>query len=366
MADSNDSQQKKKETSGQPLKKIRQTPPAPADKKPINFIALLSLFLAIVAIATIIYVLQANRQLQQDFDRQKNAMDSHLSALKTQQSMIKDNLESTDKHLEQTAKEIRERMEGLNQQFKLTMEQRLYENQDWMLLKARYYLELAQINAHWSDSKQTTIALLKQADTILSHLKNQAIFNIRQAVAREIAQLREKPEIDIAGLLSQLDAARQTTRKLPLAVTEAKFTASAHQPNKADEANSRAWRQRLQDSVSLLEKLVVVRRHDEDIKPLLSPLYAAVIRETIQLSLQEAQWAILNHNPQVYQITLDQAIDNIKRNFDVSASITTHLLQQLNQLKSIQLERKKPDIIQSLPLLNELIRHKQDGKGEPS
>ncbi|QBR85041.1 hypothetical protein E3983_12165 [Legionella israelensis] len=362
MANSNEPQQKKNETDHQSGKKPKQKASAsPIRKDPIHLLSLLSLLIAIVAIATAIYVLQVNKQLHQDFDQQKNTMDTRLSKLRTQQSSIQDHLKATGKSLKQAKEEIKERLDNVNQQFKLTMEQQLYENQDWMLLKARYYIELAQINAHWSDNVSTTVALLKQADMILSHINTSEVFNIRQAIAREIAQLKSKPKIDVAGLLSQLDAAQQTVRKLPLALTEKKLTEATNHQNASNET-PRTWRKRLQDSVSLLEKLVVIRRHDEDIKPLLSPLYVAVIKETIQLNLQEVQWAVLNNNHQVYQIALNQAIENIKRHFDTSATITSHLIQQLNQLKNINLNQKTININESLPLLNNFIEHKKDTK----
>ncbi len=37
-----------------------------------------------------------------------------------------------------------------------------------MLLKARYYLELAQMNAQWSDDSIVTLNLLKQAYGLLT------------------------------------------------------------------------------------------------------------------------------------------------------------------------------------------------------
>ena len=93
--------------------------------------------------------------------------------------------------------------------------------------------------------------------------------------------------------------------------------------------------------MNLLEKMVIIRRDDENISPLISPLYESILKENIRLNLQEAQWAILNNNPAVYQLTLKQAIINLKKSFNKTSQDISSLLKQLQDLQQIKITQDK-------------------------
>ena len=323
-------------------------------KKSPSYVSITAFLVALLAIAIALYTLQSNQHLNEALATQNTLLSERLTHVKTQQTAWKDTQETLVQSLQQKEKDIEDQFNTLQQQFKRIVEQKNYENQDWMLLKARYYLELAQINAHWSDDFTSTVALLEQADSILSNVSTSNVLTIRQAIAKDIASLKASPQVDVVGLLSELDAASQMISKLPLPAALAPSEETAPQ----DKPNQKVWRERLQDSVNILEKLVVVRRHDEEIKPLLSPLYLAVVRESIRLNLQEAQWAVLKKNEQVYQMALNQAIHRVKQHFDVKAQTTSELLKQLEKLKEKELDKPKPSIDKALPLLNQGIEQK--------
>ncbi|TID98295.1 hypothetical protein DIZ66_17770, partial [Legionella pneumophila] len=246
----------------------------------------------------------------------------------------------------------------LNKELQTAMKQKLYQNNDWLLLKARYYLELAQINVHWSDNFNTSVALLQQADALLKGMNIPKIFTIRQTIAKEIAQLKSISVVDITGILSQLDAAQAAINNLSIQSVVDQQEVLNH-ITKSEESGKTGWRNRLQDSVNFLEKLVVIRRHNENIPPLISPLYESAIKENIRLNLQEAQWAILNNNPAVYQFALNQAIANLKRVFNESSQNTDALIKQLSTLQNVKLTQEKPVVGQAIPLINQMIDNKE-------
>ena len=134
-------------------------------------------------------------------------------------------------------------------------------------------------------------------------------------------------------------------------VEKANLTTTNHE-------STSAWRERLKESVGLLEKLVVIRHHNEEILPLPSPAYESMLRESIRLNLQEAQWAALQNNETVYQFSLAQATKNVHRSFELNTSITKTLIKQLQGLQKIHFLQQKPLLDQSLPLLNQLIESK--------
>lgn len=322
-----------------------------SSKRVLTIVAILAvIIIAGVALICGLYATYTNLKLHQTASQQTLEID----ALKQQQLDNKTSNTAITHTLNQMQTKLQQRMQKLEKNVQTAMQQRLYQKQDWLLLKARYYLELAQINAHWSEDQQATIALLQQADALLITFGDQESFTVRQAIAREIAQLQALPKIDIAGLLSQLDAAQSIISDLSI---KQPYNQTKDTTSKASESKVTTWREQLRESINLLGKLVVVRRYDNNIQPLLSPMHQAMLRESIRMNLQEAQWAILQNNPAVYQLALTQAIKNIKRSFEENTS-TQSLIKQLQRLQQEKLATSKPVIEESLPLLNQLIESK--------
>lgn len=316
----------------------------------------LSLIVAISAIGIALYTLSFNKNIKNKLLEENKSLIAELEQLKEKQTTFQDQIATKADNMEQNQSALQKKVNHLNKALQTAMTQQLYQNQDWLLLKARYYLELAQINTHWSDNYNATIALLQEADQLLSKIATPKIFDIRQTIAKEIAELKATSTTDIAGLLSQLDAAQITVSNLTI-----QSTIDESQPAEETQttSNPSAWHSRLQESVNLLEKLITVRRNDENFKPLISPLFESILRESIRLNLQEAQWAVLNNNSAVYQLALKQALMNIKRTFNEKSPSTNALLKQLAQLQQIKLTQEKPLIGQALPLLNQMINKKE-------
>lgn len=353
------------------IQPLKQNPePEPVKKSPEQkstscyrnnvLISGITIVIAVVAIGIALGTLQSNYKLQKKLTDENASLMTEVEQLRQKQMTSQAQLEANSNSIQQAQSTVQDKLDHLNKRLQVAMNQRLYQNQDWLLLKARYYLELAQINTHWSDNYNAAISLLQQADKLLEQLHAPKIFEVRQAIAKEIAQLKAVPTVDIAGLLGQLDAAQISVSNLTIQATidenETDTEADSQTPKTA---NPSAWKTRFQDSVNLLEKLVVIRREDEHIKPLMSPLFESILRESIRLNLQEAQWAILNSNPIVYQLAIKQAIMNLKRTFNQTSSNTVSLLKQLNELEQVKITQEKPTIELALPLLNQMIDNKE-------
>lgn len=335
-----------------PESPLMQQEPSTCHKK-ISLLSGIAFIAAGIALIIAGYGIQTNMHLQKHLIDENKILMAQVGELEQNQSTVQAAIDTYTKKVNRIQTNLQGKFDSLNKELQTAMSQRLYQNQDWVLLKARYYLELAQINAHWSDNYEATIALLQQADNLLNQLNAPRIFEIRQVIAKEIAQLKALPALDLAGILSQLDAAQLSVSKLVLQSTlDEKATSSSELPQSSDTAG---WRSRFTDSVKLLEKLVIVRRTDENIKPLMSPLFESILKESIRLNLQEAQWAVLNNNSVIYQLALKQASSNIKRVFNEKESHTAALLSQLSKLQLFKLSQEKPATGFALPLVNQMI-----------
>jgi uroporphyrin-III C-methyltransferase len=317
---------------------------------------ILTISIAIIALASALYAIFAHLQSQQHKNQQIQKLSAELANLQEQQLSVKKSLRATEENVNHSQATLQSHMQDLSKNLQSALQQNHYQNKDWLLLKARYYLQLAQINAHWSNEQQATIALLQQADTLLLSTPDEHLFAVRQAIAKEIAQLKAIPQIDITGLLSQLDAAQNTISDLPLK-QPFKPTLASSEKN-TEQKTSAAWKEKLHESMNALSKLVVIRRNDENIQPLLSPLQQNLLREGLRLHLQQAEWAVLQNNPAVYQLSLTRTINEIKRSFDTNATATQALIKQLQALQQEKLSTTKPVIDESLNLLNQWIESK--------
>jgi uroporphyrin-3 C-methyltransferase len=186
---------------------------------------------------------------------------------------------------------------------------------------------------------------------ILAQLDSPSVYPIRQILAKNISQLDSTLKLDSAGLLSQLDALQNSIDTLK--VHAMSYGNSESQNTQTIKPTS--WKTELQNSLSSLQKLVVIRRITDPFQPLMSPLYQSMLRATIKLNLQEAQWAILNKNPKIYQLTLDQAIKNLEAAVQGESPETLALLKQLKDLQQVTLTHQQPKIDEALPLLNQVI-----------
>ena len=330
--------------------------PVKSFKVPRRLYAAATLAIALIALGSSYYAISTNQQFRQMANQHEQDLLSQINALKQQQIDTKAQLSSSTRIFNESQTKLQHQFYAVDKSLLAALNQRMYQSNDWLLFKARYYLELAQINAHWSDNLQTTTALLQQADTILANLHDQQLFNIRQVIAKEIADLQAMPKLDITGLLSQLDAALGTISNLPLKLTTT-LVEKKQKPIENKQTDS-TWHAGLTNSLHLLESLVVIRRNNENIAPLPSPVYESMLREEVRLNLQEAQWAILQNNDSIYQFSLSRAIKNIKRSFAIDAPGTSALLEKLQALQATHLVQQKPIIEQSLPLLNKIIDSK--------
>lgn len=318
-------------------------------------IILVTILIAVIALISSVYAIYLTKKSDQPSKKETLVFNDGLEQFKQQQSKILNQFATNQQTLQQAQENIQNKMQTLNHNLQLAMEQRLYQKQDWLLLKARYYLELAQINNQWSNDQQTTLALLKQADELLAPIANSQLFPIRQAIAEEIVKIKAQPLVDITGLLSQLDAAQSLAENLHLKPRFNSNSLSANAENKSSDNQATNWQQGLQQSKQLLEKLVVIRHRDAANNLPITPLQEAIMHESIHLHLQEAQWALLKGNPQLFANSLRQTIKDLKRSFDMHNENTQVLLTQLQNLQQEKIVATKQDIDQSLLLLNQLI-----------
>ncbi len=293
---------------------------------------------------------------RQGVELEIKSLKSQVSSLKEEQLKAQNSLENATKAIEESDSKFKNNLNSINKNLQIALQQRLYQSNDWILLKARYYLELAQINSKWSNESDSTLALLHEADVLLTNIHEPRIINIRQEIAKETANLQLIPKLDITGLLSQINAIIANIANLPLKPTISPI--AEEKVNITANEGASSWQNRFKSSIGLLKDLVIIRHQKEDILPLPSPTYEAMLREEIRLNLQIASWALLHGDNGVYVNNLKEVLIDINRSFDLNSADTKAVIKQIQKLQHLKIAQQKPIIEQSLKLINQLIEEK--------
>ena len=322
---------------------------------PLPRLAYQALFtlLAVALFITVTYVLLTNLKQQTTQNQHDQLLQTALTALTARQEQLAVNLNAMTQRLQSQQKTLQSQLHALSKQVETHSNVDTTLNQPWVLKKARYYLELAQINQHWSTDNATTVALLEEANALLQPIPDERLISIRQTLAKETESLKSITPVNVAEVMSQLSAAQTAVLSLPLTPTAptAKQTLST----------ASTWRENLQTSLNILEKLVVVRHHDPKEETTFSPLYQSLLREQLSMNLQNAQWAVLQNNETIYQQSLQQILKNLqpyilqKANAREPRAKLNTFLTQIRALQEIKLTPSQPELSQSLIELNDLI-----------
>lgn len=325
-----------------------------SSREPTGAPAKASLSLLPMMLLTIIAILLAGYSL---ITSQKTALNAqHLTEKASQDAERLGVLQSQNQELAQSQKALNDQFNHMQAALKQALEQQMYQNQDWLLLKARYYLELAKIDAQWTEHYETSTNLLQQADMLLKPIVNPKLLPVRQAIAKEISDIKALPVLDVTGLLSQLVAVQHQVYDLK--ARPQNIDTKNHTPIATEPAAS-MWESAWQRSLAELQKMVIVRHHDTDIKPMLSPIYQATVKEAIYIQLQQAQWAVIHKNQAIYELSLKQAITSLKQHFDVNTKPAESILKQLDTLEHVSLNMEKPTSGTALELLNQVIEQQK-------
>ncbi|HVT62330.1 MAG TPA: uroporphyrinogen-III C-methyltransferase [Legionellaceae bacterium] len=268
---------------------------------------------------------------------------AHRPILPQTDNDITNSLKSTIQTIQSNLNQMAQTNHDLSQQVyttQKTLQDFIHEQSrsthDWQIKKARYYLELAQITADWTDDIPRIIALLKHADFILAGLSYLPVQNTRHAIAQDLLHLEQMPTIDRPGIFNQLQVVQQqidTLTYMPAPKnTEAVTTSSA--PN--------TWQAYLRSSLQQLQSLIVIHHQDEALIAQLSPQFFLFLRETIHLNVQEAQIGLLEQRPLLYGAGLSAAIKNLNFVFHPTDPKGRAIIQTLTALQTLNVAPVKP------------------------
>jgi uroporphyrin-3 C-methyltransferase len=360
------------ETTNQLPATVSKEPPARQKLWPVWLIAILALIIAIAlalwswqqwnnhqaVMQTIESLKQDTAQLEDLYGDRGSQQSQRLQSLEEKLASQRDLIATQQRQIDHNAREL---LEAGNR-----------TRTDWLLAEAEYLLRIANQRLMIEKDIRGAMSALEAADEVLTESDDIGVYPVRQQLAREILALKGLTGVDRTGLYLTLEAAidsiHQLTDQALISENAPGFVVSAAEGESAGTGEEpgavvQAWNK----VKATLMQVVVVRRMDEPVKPLLSPDQSAYARLNLQLMLEEAEMAVLRGNQPLYERALTKARTTIDDWYNASNPRVTALSETLAELAGKNVDPELPDISQSLDLLKERLAGRlnaNNGNGE--
>lgn len=227
------------------------------------------------------------------------------------------------------------------------------DNMNWQLNEARYLIHLANFSVDFEHNVTGAIVLLQTADNRLATLDAPDLMDIRQALTNDISALKAVPEVDISNILLQLNALGGQIAQLPV-ISTPNSVPQAPQP-KHHHHHQPGWKRGLAQSWQQLKQIIVVQYHDQPVGELITPQHRDYLDLHLQMLFAQAEWACLHQQEDLYNQSIQQAINWVKNYYVESAPQSQAMLTQLQQLQQNDIAPTMPVISDSLVLINKKI-----------
>jgi uroporphyrin-3 C-methyltransferase len=231
--------------------------------------------------------------------------------------------------------------------------------EQWRLAEAEHLLRMAMLRLSAMQDVNSAESLIAEADLILRKQDDPGAYGARQKLLEGLEALRSLPELDRTGLFLQLGALRGQVNQLSGLAPEFE-----NGPSQSATQGESRWRQWLDE---LTRYVRIDFNAGTDVKPLLAGQSLAQVRLALSLAIEQAQWAVLNGNEEVYRQSLDQAARLIEDHFSEENGQSRGLRDRIEQLAKRQVSVTLPDLAPALQALQAYVQKRESaGDSEPA
>ena len=322
-------------------------------------LAILAILLSLAALAASGYLYQLQNNRIQQAQTSENAMKDSIHALRTEMENTEQRLQSDlQSRSSDIPPEIPPEILSEIQTLKNSTAQ-LYtriENtqQTWSVEEIHQLLQLAVDQLSLAANIDGALSALEIADRRIADNGDPELQPVRQQIANDIASLRQVERLDLAGTIHRLRAVEKSINHIPAIGQTARATTTTASDTNGDISNS-VWQQIGQD----LSGLVKIRRIDRPEVPLLPPEQQYFLRENTKALLMTARMALLRSDDEIYQQSLQQALQWLEQYFNTESQNGSWAINELKTLTQINPTPQLPDITASLSQLETITDGKQ-------
>lgn len=230
---------------------------------------------------------------------------------------------------------------------------------DWRLAEAEHLLRLASLRLSALQDINSAKALVQGADEILREQDDPGAFGAREQLAKSLAALQSVDQPDRTGLFLQLAALRDQAAQLNALAPEYKDKGESLfglTDGTEDSYWANWWHK--------ISQYIRIDFHaDKNIRPLLAGQSLTQVRLALSLALEQAQWAALNGESEVYAKAVTEARSVLDANFNQDNPQSKMLGERLDELAKMPVSVVTPDLTPSLSAVQAYLeqRHKPVG-----
>ncbi len=227
-------------------------------------------------------------------------------------------------------------------------------NLEWKILEAEYLLGIASQKLQLQDDVTSAIALLEKADAALLASGSNSVFEARQAIADDLSSLREITPIDSPGIFLRIDALIDQVSSVDLlASMRDRFQSEQRSESQAVTAEVDGSGA-IDSTLDFLSSVFVWRERDNVSVAMIAPGQDTLIKQNLQLVLEQVQLAVLLRDAELYRHNLENGIDGLSRYTARDSALNQSLLSSLNELLEIDIDPPLPTLESALNAVNQL------------
>lgn len=264
----------------------------------------------------------------------------HLVELTSAQKVLENNLNTQSNQSAELSHQVNDLVN------RLSSDQRTFK-----VSEISYLVNMANLRLTTQHDVTSSLILLKEANQEINALNDPSMETFREALVKNISALQEIPPVDLTALSDKLTQLRTQVSDLSILVAPKPNTSILE--NTPHQAEKKWWDRAWDNIRASLKQLVVVTHQSEDIPAMMTPDQQIYLQENLQLLIMQAQWGALNHNDELYHSSLNQAKDWVNKYYVQNSANTQAFLKSVDDLLTVNLSPRYPDVTQALPLLNQ-------------
>lgn len=327
-----------------------------AGRRPPRWPALVAVLAVLIALASAglsAYLFEQSRRAEAD----RAALEQRLAgveaeaAAREEQIMPRGEIESALSDARENVEAVSERLQQMRSRIGELREIAQGGRAGWLRAEVEYLLRAASETLQLRRDVDGALTALDLADRRLERLDDPGLIPVREAIADAEQELRALPEPDRAGRALALASLSRQALDWPMPAAQAGADAAREETETDGEPAAGEAEGFTEALLRVARELVVVRRHEEGARPMLSAREQALARLGAVLRLDAARLALLRGEGELFREELDGARDWIREHFDTADSAVAAALERLAELREAPVRRELPDISEPLAIL---------------
>ena len=217
-----------------------------------------------------------------------------------------------------------------------------------VLTEANGLLRLAEQRLQLAHDVDSAQHLVRTIDSLLAQIGDNDINAVRAQLANDLAALQAVQKADTGAIYLKLGEAITQLNNLT-AVSDSAVEDMKVTPGASTTPVDAGW---LDQTMNFLGQYFVITQRDEAITPLLSPQQVWFVRKSVELQLQQARFAALSGDANVFKVALVEAQSMIGAS--LQGTNKDALLATLKSLENSAVQTQVPTLAATMTALQAL------------